>query len=250
MKKFTLAALALAGLMMMGSSSVAMAEVTDAQTSLLYWPSDLDYGEVTSGTTTADSPTPDSDGADNYIVYTDGLTILLDRDDKTYSAAKAITIDGENYTTIKLSNGATNILTAPEGKVISNLVIYSYINYDRETKGSDGRVCYWKQVGETTYTEEDATILTDYNDLEDYTENPDKVEFAIPNLSQVKFINTGEQVCFVLEVTYGVGEAVDGIADITISSDNNGARYNLQGVRVDDSYKGVVIMNGKKAVIR
>ena len=32
----------------------------------------------------------------------------------------------------------------------------------------------------------------------------------------------------------------------TTDSKFNGAIYNLQGVRVDESYKGIVIKNGKK----
>lgn len=30
----------------------------------------------------------------------------------------------------------------------------------------------------------------------------------------------------------------------------NGVRYNLAGQKVSDSYKGLVIMNGKKAVMK
>lgn len=215
---------------------------TDGNTALCYWPVDAAYGVVNGGVVT-DGGT----GSDNFIQYTNGIGILLDRDDKSYSAAKAITIDGENYTTIKLSNGATNILTAPEGTVITKLVLYSYINYNRTDKDSDGRTCYWAQVGETNYTADDAQILQDYNDIANYTETPDRAEFSIPNLSSVVFKNTGEQLCFVAEVTYQVGSAVN-----TISSPafEEGVRYNLQGVRVDESYKGLVIMNGKKVLVK
>lgn len=220
-------------------------DLEDAKTALCYYPEDPAYGEVTAGNTTAGSQ-----GSDNLVKYADGLSILLDRDDKSYSKANPITVDGTEYNTIKLSNGATNILTAPEGMVISKLVLYSYINYNRETKGSEGRVCYWAQVGETTYTEADAQILKDYTDLENYGATPDKVEFAIPNLSSVVFKNTGEQLCFVAEVTYGkAGEVA--IENVTVTPAwEEGARYNLQGVRVDENYKGFVIMNGKKFINR
>lgn len=216
---------------------------SDSNTALCYWPADAEYGVVNGGVV-SDGGT----GADNFIQYANGIGILLDRDDKSYSAAKAITIDGADYTTIKLSNGATNILTAPEGQVITKLVLYSYINYNRLDKGSDGRTCYWAQVGETTYTADDAQILQDYIDIEDYTATPDRAEFTIPGLASVVFKNTGEQLCFVAEVTYGEGASVDSISATPAFED--GVRYNLQGVPVDENYKGLIIINGKKYVNR
>ncbi|MCD8202551.1 MAG: hypothetical protein LUD48_02780, partial [Prevotella sp.] len=37
-----------------------------------------------------------------------------------------------------------------------------------------------------------------------------------------------------------------GIANLTLSNDVNAPVYNLQGMRVDSNYKGIVIKNGKK----
>ncbi|MBP3757857.1 MAG: hypothetical protein J6I61_11335 [Prevotella sp.] len=41
-----------------------------------------------------------------------------------------------------------------------------------------------------------------------------------------------------------------GVNAITIEKAKNNIRYNLAGQRVDESYKGVVIMNGKKFVVK
>ena len=41
-----------------------------------------------------------------------------------------------------------------------------------------------------------------------------------------------------------------GIADIKALNQNNSVRYNLAGQRVDASYKGVVIENGKKIILK
>lgn len=117
-------------------------------------------------------------------------------------------------------------------------------------KGGEGRACYWQQVGDNTYTEETGTILGDYIDKEDFKENPDKVSFTIPNLKSVLFKNIGEQLCFVMEVTYGkvTESGIENVIARPVLED--GVMYNLQGIRVDESYRGIVIMNGKKYLKR
>ena len=244
MKKFfTLLA---ASLLAFGASA---ADLEDQKTELLYWPQEKVDGEMVDVTGTVGGAEIDGVmGSNNFLKYNNGLSITLQRSDKSYSSAKAIEINGENYTTIKLSNGAINTLAAPEGYVINKITLYSYINFNRVDKGSDGRVCYWKQVGETEYTEENATILKDYTDIEGYQATPDKVEFELPNLSSVIFKNIGEQLCFVVEVTYGK-LPVDGISSVEADAEE-GAMYNIQGVRVDNNYRGLIIMNGKKYINR
>ena len=39
-----------------------------------------------------------------------------------------------------------------------------------------------------------------------------------------------------------------GIKNVKAAKANDGARYNLAGQKVDASYKGIVIMNGKKFI--
>jgi len=43
---------------------------------------------------------------------------------------------------------------------------------------------------------------------------------------------------------------ISGIANITAAKAENGVRYNLAGQKVNAGYKGVVIMNGKKVVVK
>lgn len=45
-----------------------------------------------------------------------------------------------------------------------------------------------------------------------------------------------------LEITRGTG----GIDDVVVTENENAPMYNLQGVQVDENYKGIVIKNGKK----
>ena len=42
------------------------------------------------------------------------------------------------------------------------------------------------------------------------------------------------------------GEEPTGITEMYRINPESGVRYNLSGKRVDDSYKGIVILNGKK----
>ena len=223
-------------------------ELEGQTTALCYWPADDTEG------TLGNAEVEGVMGSNNLIKWANGISLVLERDDKSYSKAENIAINGEKYKTIKLSNGAMNTIHAPEGYVINKLTIYSYINFDRVNKGSDGRVCYWKKIGDNAYTEENATILKDYNDngKEDlsYQDTPDKVSVAIPNLSEVQLQNTGEQLCFVLEVSYGKAQT-SGIEKVEIARPiEDGIMYNLQGVRVDENYRGIVIMNGKKFIKR
>lgn len=193
-------------------------------------------------------------GSDNVLVYENGCKLILNKADKSFSKGEPLVINGESLRTIKGSNGALCTLNAPEGKQIVDLVIYSYINYDRIGKGSEGRVTFWAQLGDKTFTADDATILKDYIDdqksnpeqREHFQNNPDVTTLKDINVNTFDFKNSGEQVCFILDVTLGAGS---GIADIIASEENvNAPMYNMLGVQVDSSYKGLVIKNGKKFI--
>ena len=43
---------------------------------------------------------------------------------------------------------------------------------------------------------------------------------------------------------------VTGITNVTAAKAENGARYNLAGQKVNAGYKGLVIMNGQKVVLK
>ena len=229
-----------------GGEQPGTGEVTDVQTVIMSW-TDADATHVAYE---GDTEHEDVEDANNHLAWPNGFNLQLVRNDKGYSSAQDIMVNGESQLTMKLSNGAGNLLIAPEGYVITNLTLYDYINYDRVKKGGEGRACYWQQVGDNTYTEETGTILGDYIDKEDFKENPDKVSFTIPNLKSVLFKNIGEQLCFVMEVTYGkvTESGIENVIARPVLED--GVMYNLQGIRVDESYRGIVIMNGKKYLKR
>ncbi len=243
MRKFTL----LVAAALVAVSFNAKAEgVTDEQTVTLAFVDGTASHKDFDSFTTGDPEKPDN----NVYTWKNGFELAItSRGDKALSGGNTIEVDGTSYKTIKVSNGATNTLFAPEGNVITKLTIYDYVNWDANKTANAGktpRATYWREVAGTEYTEADATPLKDLISDEGYQQNPDKVEFSINNLASVTFTNTGEQPCVVLVVTYGKGETA-GIVNVN-AVEENAPVYNLQGVQVDENYKGIVIKNGKKYI--
>ena len=187
----------------------------------------------------------------NKLTFEGGYTIqITGNESKNIQGAKAITIDGVEYTTMKVSNGAQNTLTLPEGKAAAKVTFYSYINYNRVDKGSAGRACYWKEVGGVEYTEETAVggLMTAYNDKDDYQTNPDVRSFTFSTpLNPVTFTNIGEQACYVVEIE--VVDAVPAAPEVdnieAFAALGNGTEATL----VLDKCK-VTYVNGKYVYVR
>ena len=180
----------------------------------------------------------------NKVTTDKGFTLqITGNEEKNYSAASKITIDGTEYTTIKLSNGAQNTLTLPAGKIATGITFYSYVNKDAATE----RASYWKEVGGTEYTETpNGGNFKSYKD----TENPDvcTYSFGENKLNVITFTNTGEQCCFVIKIAIAAGTATGINAINAATIDANAPAYNLAGQKVDSSFKGIIIKNGKKMI--
>lgn len=78
-------------------------------------------------------------------------------------------------------------------------------------------------------------------------------EWTVPagDATDVQLYNTDG--CHLYFIAVGDGAKVPevgGVETITIAEDENAPIYNLQGVQVDENYKGVVIKNGKKYINR
>ena len=183
---------------------------------------------------------PDDASAENLITFDDGATLQITGNaSKTLSGASNITVNGVEYKSIKLSNGAENTFTCPEGKTAVGVTFYSYVNKDAEN-----RPPYWAAVDEQTFTEETATILKSYKD----TKNPDIVTFPVNAKRAFTFKNAGEQLCFLMAVTYG---SATGISEVNADEKRGSlATYNVCGQRVSDSARGLVIRGGKKFIKR
>ena len=136
-----------------------------------------------------------NDAGLSQLTYADGATIVLNNSSKAFSKGSSVNVEEESYTSIKLSNGAENIFTAPEGKTVTGVKFYTYINSADEERQS-----FWAQVGDKTYTatSEDVQIMNSHD-----ASDPDVTTYSIAPASSFTFKNSGYQLCFVMEVTYG-----------------------------------------------
>ena len=177
----------------------------------------------------------------NLITFEDGATLqITSSSSKTLDQASSITFGTESYKSIKLSNGAENTFTCPQGKYAVGVTFYSYINKD-ETATS--RTSFWSLVDDQTFTADNATILKSYKDAE----NPDKVSFTVGGKPSFKFCNSGDQLCFLMDITYG---NASGITAVEADTQTPQPTYNIMGQRVRDNAKGITIRNGKKYIVR
>lgn len=179
--------------------------------------------------------------SNNVATWEGGFSIMIMRSDKGMSAGSNITIDGINFRSIKVSNGAQNLFTLPEGKVAKGITLYSYVNNDDEGWENS----YWKEVAGVTY---EASTMTSCKD----GSAPDVREFSFGSdqLNKITFTNAGKQLCYVIKVDIFTGEEIaTGIKTMKSESiDLNAPMYNLAGQKVSKGYKGVVIQNGRKVV--
>lgn len=159
--------------------------------------------------------------------------------EKNIESGNTITTPDANIIPMKFSNGAEHIVTLPEGFVATKVTLYTVINKDAATN----RPAFWKKVNEHEFTAETGKIATSYKDFE----NPDAYEFTIAKASNVSITNSGEQPFVAILVEYEKGEPA-GIENVIVAEDENAPMYNLQGVQVDENYKGIVIKNGKKFI--
>lgn len=149
------------------------------------------------GSTKANTQTWD-DGAKLTITGNSGKTL----DPTTPITYKELTTYGKS---MKTSNGAQNTFYCPEGKVATGVTFISYVN-----KNPIVRTSYWKEVAGVNYDESTATLMKSALDAG----NPDVISFSLPNLSQFTFTNTGEQPCFMLEVTMTDATSVNGVQTV------------------------------------
>ena len=78
-----------------------------------------------------------------------------------------------------------------------------------------------------------------------WTGNADEVTFTVSR----KNADANNAVLRFVEIT--INPTVEtGINNITVDNAKKGVRYNLAGQRVNESYKGVVIENGKKIIVK
>lgn len=224
--------------------------VTDMESAFEEYYPDYQNGEAVAaavmyahpdGSTTANTQTWD-DGAKLTITGNSGKTL----NPATPITYKELTTYGKS---IKLSNGAQNTFYCPEGKVATGVTFISYVN-----KNPIVRTSYWKEVAGVNYDESTATLMKSAQDAE----NPDVISFSLPNLSQFTFTNTGEQPCFMLEVTMTDATSVKGVqtvggAAVTTNVYSINGRLlikNATDADINALGSGVYVVGNRKIMVR
>lgn len=224
--------------------------VTDMESAFEEYYPDYQNGEAVAaavmyahpdGSTTANTQTWD-DGAKLTITGNSSKTL----NPATPITYKELTTYGKS---IKLSNGAQNTFYCPEGKVATGVTFISYVN-----KNPIVRTSYWKEVAGVNYDESTATLMKSAQDAE----NPDVISFSLPNLSQFTFTNTGEQPCFMLEVTMTDATSVKGVqtvggAAVTTNVYSINGRLlikNATDADINALGSGVYVVGNRKMMVR
>lgn len=224
--------------------------VTDMESAFEEYYPDYQNGEAVAaavmyahpdGSTKANTQTWD-DGAKLTITGNSSKTL----DPATPITYKELTTYGKS---MKTSNGAQNTFYCPEGKVATGVTFISYVN-----KNPIVRTSYWKEVAGVNYDESTATLMKSAQDAE----NPDVISFSLPNLSQFTFTNTGEQPCFMLEVTMTDATSVKGVqtvggAAVTTNVYSINGRLlikNATDADINALGSGVYVVGNRKIMVR
>ena len=81
--------------------------------------------------------------------------------------------------------------------------------------------------------------------------NPDSgISFADGKTVKTKLALSNRGWYYIYNVTLGTAETLAGIAPVKVEKVGDGYIYNLSGQRVDASYKGLVIKDGKKMILK
>jgi hypothetical protein len=182
----------------------------------------------------------------NLVTYNDGATMqITSNTSKNYGGGANIVVGDASYKAIKNSNGAQNTFTAPEGKKIYRMTFYAIPNKDNDAPKFQEFNGATLDIPVTT--KKDGTQAT-------------QTIMCVNGAETVTFTYGGKQVNFVVDVDYSEASynqdndptnGADGIQAIKSAViDQNGAIYNLAGQKVSNDFKGLVIKNGKKFVVK
>lgn len=193
------------------------------------------------------------DGTEDNSFTVEGCTLAITGNaSKNYTlGGNKITIDGVEHNAAKLSNGAQNTLTLPEGKKAVRLTLYSFVN----AASAGARTSGWSEVNGVSYDVKEAPMgaFTDVAVSDGLVANPDVRSYLIDGKNEVTFTNTGEQLCFFAVVDIATDSTVIPTGINTVKAAEaaaDGAAYNLAGQKVNAGYKGLVIKNGKKVIVK
>lgn len=181
----------------------------------------------------------------NKALESEGIKITFDK--STGSSAPNVTFYGTNLVKayIKLFGGnkenvAGNTMTfsSETKKIVSIKFIGTNSTGWGDISASSGKI-----------TEQGTDANPKVSPLWDCDDKNTGVSDVTFTVSRDKVNTASTQVRYVKAVVTVLTDAT-GINNITVDNAKKGVRYNLAGQRVNESYKGVVIENGKKMIVK
>lgn len=181
----------------------------------------------------------------NKALESEGIKIIFDK--STGSSAPNVTFYGANFgkAYIKLFGGdkdnvAGNKMTfsSETKKIVSIKLIGTNSTGWGEISASSGKI--------TEQGNDANPKVSPLWNCDDAKTGVSDVTFTISRLDNDP---KATQVRYVRAVVEVLNDA-SGINNITVDNAKKGVRYNLAGQRVNESYKGVVIENGKKMIVK
>ncbi|MCH5346721.1 MAG: hypothetical protein J1E63_06395, partial [Muribaculaceae bacterium] len=155
---------------------------------------------------------------------------------KTIGQGIDVVVDGKTYRALKKSASDSQLrLTLPAEYVATGVTFYTYVN------GTDLGTSYWSEVAGTEYTQEESPL---FQATKENVDNLDVNSFTINPANSFTFDHKGKEVGLVMKVNYKIASGVESVT--IFDTDDNAPVYNIYGQRVDDTYRGYVIKNGKK----
>jgi len=178
----------------------------------------------------------------NSVTYGDGAIMTISgNSEKQIGNGASITVNGAAYTSMKNSNGAQMTFNAATGKKIYRMTFYAIPNND----GDEPKFQEFQGIAlaQAITTVKDGT-------------KPTQIIMCANGVDSATFTFGGKQVNFVVDVDYAE-TSYDATYDPTKSNaitnvkvaEKANVMYNLAGQRVNAA-KGLVIMNGKKVVLK
>ncbi len=237
-------------------AAVAMAASVNAQDFVIQGGDVATYSNAEGSVVCADDGSTVSAPSTISCTTAEGFIGYLMKDGKAFGNGAYLTYNDKEYRTFKLSNGAINKFTIPDGVTISKIEVIGYSN-DATNPAWVAYVSAEQGDGTTKVFESDGTgeflaalknsVKKDDSNRDVLQGTPSKI--TIDNLSltgSFYFKNGGKQPCIILNLYKA---SATGITNVnTTSAAKDGKTFNLAGQQVSSSYNGLVIKNGKKFV--
>lgn len=188
------------------------------------------------------------------IKYLDGARLsLTGNTEKSYQVASEIVYNNLTYKGVKLSNGAQNTFFAPEGRSITDVKLISYKH------GTGSRVCFWYEFNGNTYgsavegadgkfvwtPDEGVATITEVA-ADKLCKQPNVQSFRVGGKPSFTFTNGGEQLGFIIEVTYGDATGIEDVTTPAVVRTQKAHKYFQNGRLVIETANGTFTVSGSR----